>query len=269
VKKVSKKYLNGAAAGFIEEKLAGGFVSFPLDDLVAQTGLSIVAARNQLLRLGNGVVRVSPRQQYFLIVTPEHRSFGTPPVEWWMGDYMQWLGCPYYLALQSAAAVHGSSQQAIMETQVITDLPRRMIEVGRIRIRFFMKAGVIASITQQMSGGYAPLNVSTPETTAFDLIRYAHNLGGVERMAETVTPMLPSIKAKALHRMLVAENEIATSQRLGFVLDTLGAASLANVVRDWLPLKLQRVLLALHMDDDKSVSADSKWGVVNNARCFL
>lgn len=268
MKNHSKPYQTGVAADFINDRLASGFASFSLDDLVAKTGLSVVAARNQLLRLGDRVARVSPRQQYFLIVTPEHRSFGAPPVEWWLGDYMRWLGHPYYLALQSAAMAFGSSQQAIQETQVITDIPRRGMIIGRIRIRFFMKAGVGKTIVQELPGAHAPLLVSTPESTTFDLVRYAHNLGGIERVAETIAPLLPSIKAKALHQVLVTERETATAQRLGFILDVLGAAKLAKVVRDWLPANRQGILLSVHMGGDKAAPANQPWCVINNARCF-
>ena len=47
-----------------------------MTDIVAETELSVIAARFQLLRLGPKVVRVSPRQPFFLIVGPEHRSLG-------------------------------------------------------------------------------------------------------------------------------------------------------------------------------------------------
>jgi hypothetical protein len=42
---------NGAAAAFIDARLAAGRVSFPLADLVKETGLSVTAAKNQLRRL--------------------------------------------------------------------------------------------------------------------------------------------------------------------------------------------------------------------------
>ncbi len=115
MKKTPSTFLYGAAARFLDERVAKGYVSFSLDDLVAKTGLSVVAARNQLLRLGNRTARVSPRQQYFLIVSPEHQVFGSPPVEWWLDDYMRWLQRPYYLALLSAATTFGSSQQVFHE----------------------------------------------------------------------------------------------------------------------------------------------------------
>ena len=86
-----KNRQNGAAAAFIDARLAAGHVAFPLADLVKETGLSVTAAKNQLRRLGSLVVRVSRLQQFFLIVSPEHRSMGAPPVTWWLDDYFTWL----------------------------------------------------------------------------------------------------------------------------------------------------------------------------------
>jgi len=46
----------GSADAFIDQRLALGRVAFPLADLVKETGLSVTAARNQLLRLENAKV---------------------------------------------------------------------------------------------------------------------------------------------------------------------------------------------------------------------
>lgn len=228
-------YRNGAAASFIDQKLARGFCSFSLDELTAATGLSAIAARNQLLRLGSRVVRVTPRQPYFLIVTADQQPFGAPPVDRWLDDYFKWLGRPYYLALMSAAAVYGSSPQAVQVIQVMTDMPRRTIQVGRLRIRFFMKSGIERTITRQLPMAYAPLKVSAPESTIYDLVRHAPKIGGIERAAETIAPMLNQVTSRNLMQALKAEAEVASVQRLGYVLESLGAAKLAKTVRKWLP----------------------------------
>src|ERR1017187_10320079 len=194
----SKSRMDGSADAFINQRLALGRVAFPLADLVKETGLTLTAARNQLLRLENRVTRVSPRQQFFLIVSPEHRAVGAPPVAWWLHDYFQWLGEPYYLALQSAASSLGSNPQALQVTQVMTKISRRAVEVGRIRIQFFVKRTVEQIPTQPLANAFAPLQVSTPEATAFDLIRYAARIGGIGRAAETIAPLLPFMRpAKA------------------------------------------------------------------------
>src|SRR6266567_2740360 len=98
----SNKVSSKGAQAFIETKTAVGRAAFPLSEFVNDTGLSITAARHRLLRLGGRVVRPTRKHQFFLIVAPEHRAVGAPPVTWWLDDYFRWLGCPYYLALQSA-----------------------------------------------------------------------------------------------------------------------------------------------------------------------
>jgi hypothetical protein len=255
--------LFGAADAFIDQRLASGRVDFPLADLVKETGLSVTAARNQLLRLGNRVTRVSPRQQFFLIVSPEHRAVGAPPVGWWLHDYFTWLGQPYYLALQSAASSFGSNPQALQVTQVMTKIPHRALEIGRIRIQFYVKRTLEQTPTQSLANAFAPLQVSMPEATAFDLIRYAARIGGIGRAAETIVPLLPHMREVELRRVLKIENEPATAQRLGFVLEKLGATNLAKVVQTWLPSVLALVPLVpgLHGDAPEI----KRWRIVNNA----
>ena len=192
--------MDGAADAFINLRLALGRVAFPMADLVKETGLSVIAASNQLLRLGNRVTRVSPRHQFFLIVSQEHRAVGAPPVAWWLHDYFQWLGEPYYLALQSAASSLGSNPQALQVTQVPTRIPRRSIEIGRIRVQFFVKRTLEQTPTQPLANAFAPVQVSTPEATSYDLVRYAARIGGIGRAAETIAPLLPLMRPAELRR---------------------------------------------------------------------
>src|SRR5262245_11163363 len=123
------KTRHGAAAAFVDTLLERGRVAFPLSELCDRTKLSTIAARRQLARLEPLVRRVAPRQQFFLVVTPEHRVLGAPPPGWWLDSYFRWLRRPYYLALQAAAAEYGSAAQAVQVTQVMSDLPRRTLEL--------------------------------------------------------------------------------------------------------------------------------------------
>jgi hypothetical protein len=84
---VQKQRMNTVAEGFINKKLSMGIVSLSLSELMTTTGLSLIDAKKQLLRFGEHVTRVSPRRQYFLIVTMENRVVDTPPVEQRFGDY--------------------------------------------------------------------------------------------------------------------------------------------------------------------------------------
>ena len=255
----------GAAEAFIDARMALGRVSFSLADLTKESGLSAIAAKYQLLRLRGKVIRVSRRQQFFLIVAPEHRSMGAPPAIGWLQDYFNSLGRPYYLALQSAASSFGSNPQALQVTQVMTDRPCREIKLGRIQVRFFVKRGIERTPTQQLAQAVAPLCISTPEATAFDLIRYATSIGGIERAAETIAPLLPVLRARELKRVLEAENEPAIAQRLGFVIEAGGAKKLAQVIHDWLPAKLVTVPLSPLKGERKSIPVVERWQVLNNS----
>lgn len=225
----------GAATAFIDRKLAEGRAAFSLAELANQTGLSTIAARNQLLRLGKRVVRVAPKQQFFLIVSPEHTAWGAPPPDWWLDDYFKWLGRPYYLALLSAAESYGSSPQAVQVIQIMTDRPCRPIVLGRIRVRFFFKRSIETTPTQEMANAHAPLQVSTPEATACDLVRYAGRVGGITRATETFYPMVPLMTVRGLRQALKALNETATAQRIGCLFESIGQRRLAKAVRDTLP----------------------------------
>jgi AbiEi antitoxin C-terminal domain len=262
----SKSRMDRAADKYIEQRLALGRVAFPLTDLVKATGLSVTAARNQLLRLKKRVTRVSPRHQFFLIVSPEHSAVGAPPVAWWLHDYFRWLGEPYYLALQSAASSLGSNPQALQVTQVMTRISRRAAEVGRIRIQFFVKHTVEQTPTQPLANAFAPLQVSTPEATAFDLIRYAARIGGIGRAAETIAPLLPLMRPAELRRVLKIEDAPATAQRLGFVLEKLRATDLAKVVENWLPADL--VFVPLVPGGRGAAPEIKRWRILNNAGEF-
>lgn len=242
-----------------------GRVACSLADLTTESGLSPIAAKFQLLRLREKVIRVSPRQPFFLIVAPEHRSVGAPPAIWWLEDYFNWLGRPYYLALQSAASSFGSNPQALQVTQVMTDRPCRALKVGRVQVRFFVKRRISQTPTQQLAQAAAPLSISTPEATAFDLIRYATSIGGIERAAETIVPLLPLLRARELKCILEVENEIATAQRLGFILDVAGAKRMAQVIHDWLPAKLTLVPLSPLQGDRKNIPVVERWQVLNNS----
>jgi hypothetical protein len=112
------------------------------------------------------------------------------------------------LALQSAAGVYGSNPQALQVTQAMTDVPRREIEVGRLRVRFFVKRGIEQTPTQSPPNAFAPIRVSTPEATAFDLIRYASGIGGIGRAVETLVPLL-SLMRVPVH-LLLTEASVPT-----------------------------------------------------------
>lgn len=248
--------------------LAKGRVGFSLDEFIGETGLTPTAAKSQLLRLDGWTVRVARMQRYFLIVSPEHRAFGGPPVGWWLDDYFGWLGRPYYLALQSAAATYGSEPQALQITQVMTDRPRRDIKIGRQRVRFFVKRRIERTATILPANSFAPLRVSTPEATAFDLIRYESRIGGMGGVIETLAPLLPLMRPGELTRVLNAEGEPTIAQRMGYIFERLGATGLVDAIRQCLPRRLAPVPLASPRAYPAGAGEVKQWRVLDNSGEF-
>ncbi|MEI8290095.1 MAG: type IV toxin-antitoxin system AbiEi family antitoxin, partial [Verrucomicrobiota bacterium] len=108
--------------------------------------------------------------------------------------------------------------------------------------------------------------VSTPEATTFDLIRYASRIGGIGRAAETIAPLLPLMRPSELRRVLKIEDEIATAQRLGFVLEKLKAIELAKVIEDWLPSNL--IFVPLVPGQRGNAPEIKRWKILNNVGEF-
>jgi hypothetical protein len=180
-----------------------------------------------------------PGDQFFVIVPPEYRSLGAPPVEWWIDDFMGHLGLPYYLGLLTAALWHGSSHFAVMETQVVASVNRRPVMVGRTRVRFFASAKIAATPVEKRTNVWGGVRVSTPAATLLDLIQY--RLGG-GWSGQAAADLFPRITADDLLAALDAAGSVPSAQRLGFVFERVGADELANVAARWIDGKPRRAI---------------------------
>jgi hypothetical protein len=259
------KSRRGSAEAFVDECVAAGRYGFSVADVVRATGLSDRNAKNQLRRLRGRTSKVARWQPFFLINGPAGKAPGAASFDRWLDDYFTWLGRPYYVGLQSAAAIHGSQPQALLTIQIVTDTPRRDAQVGRQKLRFFVKSDCAVSAVQQAPRAFAPMKVSTPETTAFDLVRYAPRLGGIGRTAETLAPMLHLLQPARLKIVLAAEDEISTMQRLGFLLEAMGRAKLAAAVETCLPSHCACIPLAVGATCPAGAPRHQRWHVVENA----
>jgi len=188
---------------------------------------------------------------------------GAPPVFWWLDAYCKWTGRPYYVALQSAASEFGTTPQAIQVVQVMTDLKRRDLLLGRLRVQFFVKTQIGATQTQLLPNAYAPLIISTPEATCLDLVRYAPRVGGIERAMETIEPLLRRLDRRRLLDALKMQNDLRTLQRFGFILDILKFHKLSAAIRRQLPVQLTIVALETHLGNPGQVltRVDAQWGI--------
>lgn len=217
---------------FVERVQAEGRLFFSAREIPhAEGSRAVEAALRRLARKG-AVRRLLRKSPAFVIVPPEHRTMGLPPVEWWLNDLMAYFGQDYYLGLLSAAAAAGSSHFATMETQVVTTKWLRPIENGRHRIRFFQKTTIPQDSVFTQQNAWATLRVGSPTMTALDLVVYPVCSRAQTRLI--LADLAATIKATELSKTLTAQSDVPAAQRLGFLLDRAGASKPAETVFAWL-----------------------------------
>lgn len=207
-------------AEFVDSLQAKGRATFVRSEAMAALGASpdaLKLAANRLVRRG---AIVAPRRGFFVIVPPAYRAAGAPPPSWFVDDLMRFHRQPYYVALVSAAAIHGAAHHAVQEFQIVTSASLRPIEVGRSTIRFFVRHDVdeVPVIAAKTETG--TMRVSSPEATAVDLVRYPH-AAGAESVPTLLASLVPKLRSGAL-AALAARNELRHVQRLGALLDRVG-----------------------------------------------
>ncbi|MGC1522308.1 MAG: type IV toxin-antitoxin system AbiEi family antitoxin [Steroidobacteraceae bacterium] len=253
----------GRVARFLDDLQARGDLVVSVDEAAKQNLLTRIAAQRQLERLAPRATRLPGRPSAFLIVPPEHRLRGAPPVTAWLHEYFRAQGDPYYVGLLSAAALHGSSNQAVQVTQVLLRRPRRPITVGKIHLDFYVKSRLELTPLTEIPGLPAPLAVSSPEATALDLIAFSHRLGGIERAIDVIKGLKGAMTATGMRSAIRAGVPVTVLQRIGYVFEMLRFDSLADVVQRTLPKRFPPARLQAHGQSAEG-PAREPWAIVDN-----
>lgn len=219
--------MEAKAQAYVEGLLARGRHTFTREE--AEVGLksSTIATYHSLHRLQKRGWLAMPRRGFYLIVDPEHRQLGALPPTAWIDDLMRFHKLPYYVGLLSAASMHGAAHQQPQEFQVVVGSVLRPVAVGRVRIRFFFRRQMKLAVTEKMktSSGFIP--VSTPEMTAYDLVRYRKGAGSIDHVATVLAELAERIDPKRLLAIGRKGEELPVIQRLGYLLERTGHAELA------------------------------------------
>jgi predicted transcriptional regulator of viral defense system len=176
---------------------------------------------------------------------------------------MRHLDQPYYVGLLTAAGLHGASHQAVQVFQVVTDRPTRPVEVGRVRVRFVQSGRLHETPVVRVNTATGTMAVSTPEATAFDLVRFRSAVGGLSHIATVLAELAESVDPSELVRV-AAEVEVAVVQRTGFLLELVGAQESAAALAEWLS-EANPHSVALRPDMPvRGAHRNARWRVVVN-----
>lgn len=219
---------------FVDCLQEGGRYTFAREEALRELPLNVEGLKNSVRRLAAKTRIVVPRRGFYVIVPVEYRVAGAPPPTWFVDDLMLHLGRPYYAGLLSAAACYGAAHQQPQEFQVITDQPQRWMHVGRSRIRFMVKKNIGRVAIEERKTETGTIRVSTPEATAIDLLRYTRVIGGLDHAATVLAELVEHIDKDRLAEAAQAEGELAAVQRLGYILEDVGADKQASSLAAWI-----------------------------------
>jgi predicted transcriptional regulator of viral defense system len=167
-------------SNFIANLVATGRFHFTLDETVAALGGSVVAVRSALLRLQQKGQVALPYRGFYVVVPPEFRRLGCLPAEQFIPQLMSHLGEPYYVALLSAAELHGAAHHRPQAFQVMLKANRRPIECGAVRVQFLARKNAEKTAVVERNTPRGPLRSASPEATALELVGYADQSGGLD-----------------------------------------------------------------------------------------
>jgi len=227
-----RSYLN--ATRLVEELLGHGRYSFSRKEAERSLGASPMATYMALRRLLKARRLAMPRSGFYVIVDPQHRVAGTLPAEWFIQDLMGHVGKPYYVGFLSAAQVHGAAHHRPQAFQVV--IPARAvrpIRVGNVQIRFYGKGPFDRSGTAEAKSPAGLFRVSSPETTAWDLVRYPRAAGGLGHTVTILAELAERLDAAALLKTVKGHGDPLVAQRLGFLLDLVRRGDLTAGLARW------------------------------------
>ena len=229
----TSNHINRSLAAFVDDLQARGRYTFTraeAAELMVITDLALEAALRRLKKRGRVA---NPRRGFYVVVPLEYRDAGCPPASWFIHDLMRFLGQPYYVGLLSAAAIHGAAHQQPMVFQVLTGQVTRASRAGRVRIDFHKNRKVEKVPVVEVQTETGSMRVSTPEATAFDLVRFAAAAGHASNVATVLGELSEKLDPAALAK-LADSYAVPDVQRSGYLLEQLGKHDLAKPLADWL-----------------------------------
>ena len=170
------------------------------------------------------------------------------------------------LALLTAAALHGAAHQQPQEFQVVTDGQLRPVVAGRARIRFFRKLGIGATPTMDMKTETGTMRVATPEATALDLLRYVKGAGHLGHVATVLAELAEKMDAERTAEVAKLEDDLPSAQRLGYLLDEVGAGEVGAALAAWIAERRPRFVPLRPGRSAHRAAKNERWRVAVNEK---
>ena len=209
---------------WVEDLPKKGKINFSREEVEQQfPNLTNHNIQNTLNRLVTKKLIQSVWRGFFVIVLPEYGLQGIVPPTDYIDLLMRHLGKQYYIALLNAAEMFGAAHQAPQDFFVVSNTTKLRDKINQnMRINFVAKKNIPQKHLTQMMTRSGYINVSNPILTAYDLICYANNIGGVNRTATVINELAGKIRFTNVDKEFIQSFTPAVTQRLGYLFEELG-----------------------------------------------
>jgi len=252
------------ASKFVAGLASIGRYHFTTEDVSKALGISVVAARAVLRRMKARGEIADPHRGFHVIIPPEYRRLGCLPPEQFIPQLMEHLGEDYYVALLSAAEFHGAAHHRPQTFQVMLKRNRRSLECGNVRVQFVARKNLDRTPTVEKNTPRGNLRLSSPESTALELVGYADQCGGLDNVASVVAELAESIEGSKLAHA-ARQCPIAWVQRLGYLLDLTDHAQVADSLVDYVQAHATVVAPLVRSQSKASAARENRWKLAINA----
>ena len=209
----------------------------------------------------------SPTKGVYVPIPPEYRSWRAVPAAQFVDPLMRHLGHAYYVALLSAAEVHGFAHQRPQVFQVMTPARLRDRAFGRVRMSFVTSARVPERPVVTRNTPTGTMRVSTPEVTVLDLVELPRRSGSLSNVATILGEMLGEKVLDGEQLATVAGTyPAAVVQRAGWLLEFVAQQVGASIGLDGLQSAAARrsTPTALASHGARRGPVDERWNVIVN-----
>jgi predicted transcriptional regulator of viral defense system len=250
---------------FISELTANGRYSLTTEEAVSALGSSPVATRAALRRLRQKGELAMPYKGFYVIVPPEFRNIGCLPASHFIPYLMNHLGEKYYAGLLSAAEYNGAAHLRPQVFQVVVAKNKPQIICGKVRVEFIARKNMekIPTLDFKTPRGY--LKISTSAATAFDLVGYPHHAAGLDNVATILSELAEKLDGDELRR--IAElSPIAWTQRLGYLLELVGAQDKTESLAEYIAQKKPVVVPLVRSQPCRGIGSLKRWRMIVNTK---
>lgn len=252
-------------AEYLDLLQSKGYSTFTTHQFAEAFSLSKDATKMALHRLRKKGKIATPVHEFHVIVSPEFRYLGCLPAEHIIDSVMKHVGSPYYVGLLSAAEKYGAAHQRPQRLQVMVERKRRDIICGSVGIQFIQRRELLALPVVEKNVRTGTIRVSTPELTAFDLVGFPIQSGGMQHVLTVLSELTENLHPGKLQEVAKL-CPVHWSQRLGVLISMLRREDLSKGLLRFVREKARNYIpLVLGKNEKGAGHRDPQWRVVINA----